>query len=83
MCIRDRGKAYNLGDKINTPFLDYCPYVAPDGDFFFFTSGKINDTINNNPVSTLDDLDLLFHANENGHSDLYWISTKVLEGLNK
>ncbi len=77
------GKAYNLGDKINTPFLDYCPYVAPDGDFFFFTSGKINDTINNNPVSTLDDLDLLFHANENGHSDLYWISTKVLEGLNK
>lgn len=30
--------AKNLGPVINTPGRDYCPYVSPDGNYFFYTS---------------------------------------------
>ncbi|HZY80090.1 MAG TPA: hypothetical protein VFE50_11240 [Cyclobacteriaceae bacterium] len=28
----------NMGDKINNASYDYCPYVTPDGKFFFYSS---------------------------------------------
>lgn len=30
----------NMGDKVNSPFQEYIPYVTPDGKYFFFTSDK-------------------------------------------
>jgi hypothetical protein len=41
------GKPMNLGDKINTPYLEHNPHVSPDGKYFFFSSDKprvINET---------------------------------------
>ncbi|MEM9056598.1 MAG: exo-alpha-sialidase [Pseudomonadota bacterium] len=29
----------HLGDVINSPDIDYCPVVTPDGRYFFFTRG--------------------------------------------
>lgn len=31
-------KAINLGNKINTSTRDFCPYISPDGKYFFFSS---------------------------------------------
>ena len=31
-------KPVNLGDKINTPYEEWMPYVTPDGKYFFFTT---------------------------------------------
>ena len=28
----------NIGDKINSKFTEYIPYVTPDNKYFFFTS---------------------------------------------
>lgn len=33
-------KPINMGDKINSPFAEYIPYVTPDSKYFFFTSNK-------------------------------------------
>ena len=33
----------NLGDKINTPYNDWIPYVTPDRKYFFFTSNRSGD----------------------------------------
>jgi hypothetical protein len=33
-------KAVNLGSKINSSALDFCPIVSPDGKYFFFTSER-------------------------------------------
>ena len=33
----------NMGDKINSSFSEYIPYVTPDGKYFFFTSNKSGD----------------------------------------
>ena len=30
----------HMGDAINSPDIDYCPMVTPDGRYFFFTRGK-------------------------------------------
>jgi Tol biopolymer transport system component len=30
--------AANLGNRINTPTRDFCPYISPDGKYFFFSS---------------------------------------------
>lgn len=30
----------NMGDKINSKYAEYIPYVSPDGKYFFFTTNK-------------------------------------------
>ncbi|MBI9033497.1 MAG: PD40 domain-containing protein [Bacteroidales bacterium] len=70
--------AINLGEKINTTFLDYCPYITPDGKYFIFTSGKINDTISKGHLDSFKKIEACLHANENGHSDLYWVNTDLI-----
>lgn len=30
----------HMGDQINSPALEYCPVVSPDGKYFFFTSRR-------------------------------------------
>lgn len=33
-------QAINMGPEINTPFIEYCPNILPDGKYFFFSSKK-------------------------------------------
>lgn len=33
-------EARNMGDTINSPAMEYCPFLSPDGRFLFFTSGR-------------------------------------------
>jgi len=32
--------AQNMGERINTSSSEFCPMLSPDGNFFFFTSGR-------------------------------------------
>ncbi|MFH1940644.1 MAG: hypothetical protein ABIL68_00970 [bacterium] len=32
--------AKNMGERINTSSIEYCPKISPDGKYFFFTSGR-------------------------------------------
>ena len=34
------GQDIHMGDTINSPQIDYCPVVTPDGKYFFFTRGN-------------------------------------------
>lgn len=33
-------KAINMGEKINTASIEYCPSLSPDGKYFFFSSRR-------------------------------------------
>ena len=33
-------KAKNMGERINTEFLEFCPMMSPDGKYLFFTSNR-------------------------------------------
>ncbi|MEM7431960.1 MAG: hypothetical protein AAF351_08470 [Pseudomonadota bacterium] len=34
------GQDIHMGDAINSPEIDYCPMVTPDGKYFFYTQGE-------------------------------------------
>jgi len=36
----DWTKSKHMGNRINSPDSDYCPYVSPNGKYFFFTSRR-------------------------------------------
>lgn len=33
-------EAVNMGDTINTPYYEYCPFVTKDGKYLFYTSNQ-------------------------------------------
>ena len=35
-----RSKAKNMGERINTEYLEFCPMLSPDGKYLFFTSHR-------------------------------------------
>ncbi|WP_281561743.1 hypothetical protein [Thalassomonas sp. RHCl1] len=52
-------KPINLGDKVNSNFIESVPSVTPDGKYLFFSR----------------------YNEENELSNLYWVSTEVIEKL--
>lgn len=73
----------NLGDAINTKgSQEYSPFVSRDGKYFFFMSQRHPAT----PEAagqpwTMEALETVFDAPENGNSDIYWIDAGFIEKL--
>jgi len=44
VCFRNENgswsDAFNLGDTINTPGMNFCPMVSPDGKYLFYSAGR-------------------------------------------
>lgn len=66
-------KAKNLGAKINSTSLDYCPFISFDKQFFVFTSNssKLQKSYKNK--MSIDSLLKEFGQLQNGKGNLYWI----------
>lgn len=74
-------RAQNLGPEINSEALDYCPFVSPDGAYFFFTSEKTDSAAFGRPTRNYEEVIELFQSPKNGNSNLYWMRfEKILEG---
>ncbi len=77
---RDANKVWshpkNLGSKINSDQLDYCPVVSLDGKYLFFTSQKMNPLLQNNSKKGLAKLLGLADNLENGLGNIYWVEFK-------
>ncbi len=65
--------AYNLGNKVNSTVLDYCPYITPDKKYFFFTSNRSNLKIPFSQRQTLQNLHAVLNAALNGSDNIYWM----------
>lgn len=66
--------AINLGDKINSSKLDYCPFVSSDGKTFYFTSSRKK----NMKAKTVAELQEIMSLPRNGFDDIYTISMDQL-----
>ncbi|WP_420581628.1 hypothetical protein [Reichenbachiella sp.] len=66
--------AINLGDKINSAKLDYCPFVSNDGKNFYFTSSRKEAK----EVQTISELRDALNRPKNGFDDIYIISMDEL-----
>lgn len=66
--------AKNMGDKINSPYLDYCPFVDPTNANLFFTSNRFNSDHFLNKSLTWEEFKKLLSSSANGNGSLYIIN---------
>ncbi|MEZ5358449.1 MAG: hypothetical protein R3F48_06415 [Candidatus Zixiibacteriota bacterium] len=74
-------KAINLGDAVNSPLHEYCPYVTRDGKYLFFTSARTTVSLDSLPEVTYDNLRRALNAPGNGSQDVYWIDASFIKSL--
>lgn len=66
--------AINLGDQINSKFLDYCPFVSADQKTFYFTSNRADQSMAKNVA----ELRLKMDKAQNGFDDIYTLPMSIL-----
>ena len=66
-------KARNLV-QLNSPRLDYCPYVSPDQKVLYFTSNRHALQPSYKKSVTLDELKKTYQGTMNGTDNIYWVS---------
>lgn len=76
-------QAINLGEGINSPALDYCPYVTRDKKWFFFTSRRLSENLDNMEFKGYDSLKTILNSTQNGQNDIYWMSSNFIDSLRK
>jgi Tol biopolymer transport system component len=67
------GTARNLQPPINSSGIDYCPYVSPDGKYFFFTSNRSILTQPFKSKMDINELKKALNSAGNGLDDIYWM----------
>ena len=68
----------NLGEKINSPYMDQCPMVTNDGKYLFFTSFRDKQPYNfKQPILTSDYLKIL-NSPLNGLGNIFWVDSKEI-----
>lgn len=73
--------AVNLGDGINTPFIESNPVVTPDGKYLIFTSDRVPEVNYPDKARSYDELMSLINGPRNGSPDVYWVSTEIFDKL--
>ncbi|HKR62504.1 MAG TPA: hypothetical protein VJZ00_02130 [Thermoanaerobaculia bacterium] len=71
--------ARNLGEPINSRFLEIAPKISPDGKWFFFTSTR--GAFTGKPFEkrkTSDEFLSILHGPGNGLGDIYQVDVKAL-----
>ncbi|MCF8233678.1 MAG: hypothetical protein K9G67_02065 [Bacteroidales bacterium] len=73
------GVPENMGQKINSKALDYCPNLSPDGKYLFFSSYRTPPR----PVgeNTYDFLKSVEPGPKGRAGNIYWIDSSVIEDL--
>lgn len=74
----------NMGEKVNTQFNEYSPYVTRDGKYFFFMSMKPNENLFKEKDNfSRDWLKKIHNSPGNGSSTIYWIDAQLINELKK
>lgn len=76
----DWKQARNLGKKINTNKLDYCPFVDSESLNMYFTSERLSDS---NKLETIKDMKETANSIENGFGNIYRINFNELNQNHK
>ncbi|WP_411030882.1 hypothetical protein [Spongiimicrobium sp. 3-5] len=69
-------KAVNMGEAVNSAYMDYCPFVAMDSYILYFTSRR--STIKSEGFKSIGALQSALNTYANGNSRIYKVSIKDL-----
>lgn len=67
----------NMGENINSPQLDYCPFIDIERNNLYFTSEKFD--LNTSRIKTVEDLKLYSNQTKNGMGNIYRIGLEELK----
>ena len=73
-------KPINMGSKVNSDNAkEWSASLSSDGKYLFFMSARMG----NNRIDVLsrESIDRYYNSPQNGNTDIYWISTSVIEEL--
>jgi len=71
--------AVNMGEPFNSPGLDFCPALSPDGKYFFWTSRRVPEDL---PMpASYDRLVERLNGPANGSMNIYWVAAELIEPL--
>lgn len=73
-------KPRNLGNKVNSEYIERRPFVSFDGKYLFFASNRVNSELPNEPV-TLKKIKKLVTVPANSYQHIYWVDAKIIEEL--
>lgn len=73
-------KPINMGEKVNTGFFEYCPYVSPDEKYLFFTSNMILVKNQKEKFNYKQIMSMMMNP-QNGTSNIYWIDARLISDL--
>jgi len=71
--------AKNMGEPVNSPSLDFCPALSPEGRHLFFTSRRTLGP--GSPPATFAELADGLRGPFNGSSNLWWVDSSVIDAL--
>ena len=74
-------KAKNMGKKINSTALDYCPGLSPNGEYFFFTSQRFAHAAEPEKKLKYSEILAIERSPQNGNGDIYRIKASILDSL--
>jgi len=74
-------RARNMGEGINSPWLEYCPAVTPDGKYLFFTSYRHRRGDLPSTPLTYEKIVLAYDRPQGGLGDIYWVDAAIIEQL--
>lgn len=66
--------AKNLGSAINSPALEYCPYVSPDGKTLYFTSNR--GAKYSGMTTSVDQIKTIMDGPYNGFDNIFYVDFK-------
>lgn len=73
--------AQNVGETINTPALEYCPSISPDGRYLFYSSRTAGRAPYWQHRRSFSELRSSLLAPLNGSGDIFWVEMSVIEQL--
>lgn len=82
ICYKDNNgnwtKAENLGLPINSPKLDFCPFVDLNSETFYFSSEKTSISKSTTKPLNIRELKQVFYSNPNGLTRIYSIPFSLI-----
>ena len=74
-------KPFNLGSGINSSVIDMSPYVSPDGKYLFYSSPRISEKYETEPITSYQEIFKKSQKILNGSSNIYWVSTAFIDSF--
>lgn len=68
----------NLGRRINSDGMDYCPFVSPDRKYLFYTSRRTAFILPLAQGTSVSELRKVLQDSGNGFDDIYWVALPVI-----